>query len=112
MTWAIAVLVIAVLGVAAAIAAGRVGEMKPEPVHDLYRADLPDHPLTSSDVAELRFGVTLRGYAMEQVDAVLDRLSREISERDELIAQLNGRELGGREDHPGNPVSEGTAGPR
>ena len=88
MEWAIALLVIAVLGVAAAIAAGGVGEMKSDPVRDTYRQDLPDRPLTAADVQELRFGIALRGYAMDQVDDVLARLSHEIAERDALIAEL------------------------
>ncbi|QDP97836.1 DivIVA domain-containing protein [Microlunatus elymi] len=90
MEWAIAVLVIAVLGVAAAVAAGGVGEMKTEPVRDGYRQDLPQHPLTGADLQELRFGVTLRGYAMDQVDDVLVRLGQEIADRDALIAELTG----------------------
>ena len=36
----------------------------------------------------MRFGVTLRGYAMGQVDDLLDRLALEIAERDALIAEL------------------------
>ena len=38
----------------------------------------------------MRFGVTLRGYAMGQVDDLLDRLGREISDRDARIAELSG----------------------
>lgn len=89
MEWAIAILVIAVLGGAAVVAAGGVGEMSREPVRDGYRQDLPDRPLTATDLQELRFGITVRGYAMDQVDDVVDRLSHEIAERDALIAQLN-----------------------
>jgi len=88
MEWAIAILVIAVLGGAAVVAAGGVGEMSREPVRDGYRQDLPDRPLSAADLQELRFGITVRGYAMDQVDDVLDRLSNEIAERDALIAQL------------------------
>ena len=36
----------------------------------------------------LRFGVALRGYAMDQVDAVLDRLAADLEARDTRIAQL------------------------
>ena len=38
--------------------------------------------------AALRFGVALRGYAMDQVDAVLDRLAAELDARDARIAEL------------------------
>jgi DivIVA domain-containing protein len=88
MEWAIAISVIVVLGAAAAIAAGGLGEMDRDPVRDNYRQDLPEHALTADDVQALRFGVQLRGYAMDQVDDVLARLSHEIADRDALIAAL------------------------
>jgi DivIVA domain-containing protein len=97
MEWAIAVLVIAVLGIAAAVAAGGVGEMSSEPVRDTFRQDLPDHPLTGADIQQLRFGVTLRGYAMDQVDDLLSRLSHEIADRDALIDRLTQDEVAGNE---------------
>ena len=56
--------------------------MSKNPVHDTYRQDLPDAPLTADDIRQLQFGIALRGYAMGQVDDVLDRLAREIAERD------------------------------
>lgn len=78
--------------------------MAREPVHDVYRQDLPaDRSLTADDIARLRFGITLRGYAMEQVDDVLDRLAREIAERDALIAELRACGPGPR---PGPPAEE------
>ena len=89
MEWAIAVGVIALLGAAAAVAAGGMGEMSSEPVRDTYRQDLPEAALHATDIQQLRFGVTLRGYAMDQVDDVLARLSHEIADRDALIAQLS-----------------------
>jgi DivIVA domain-containing protein len=58
-------------------------------VRDVYRQDLPgDRPLDAADIQRLRFGTALRGYAMGQVDDVLDRLAREISQRDALIKDL------------------------
>lgn len=63
--------------------------MAAEPTRDVFRQDLPnDRDLTGEDLQRLRFGVTLRGYAMDQVDDVLDRLSGELAERDERIARL------------------------
>lgn len=89
MEWFIAVVIVAALGVAAVAAAGGLGGMAKEPVRDVYRQDLPDdRPLAAADVQALRFGTALRGYAMGQVDDVLDRLAREITERDALIAEL------------------------
>ncbi len=65
--------------------------MSSEPVYDTYRAQLPDRPLTEADISGARFGVALRGYAMGQVDDLLERLGREIAERDALIAELTGQ---------------------
>ncbi len=88
MEWFIAVIAVAALGVAAMAAAGGMGQMSREPVYDTYRQDLPDRPLASEDIRRLRFGVTLRGYAMGQVDDVLARLAVEIAARDARIAEL------------------------
>jgi DivIVA domain-containing protein len=93
MEWFIAVLAIVLLGVAAMAAAGAMGEMSREPVRDVYRQKLPDRPLTAADLQSLRFGVTLRGYAMSQVDDLLDRLAAEIAERDARIAELSAGRL-------------------
>jgi DivIVA domain-containing protein len=90
MEWFIAVLAVAALGVAAMAAAGGMGQMSKDPVHDTYRQDLPDRPLTAADLDQLRFGIALRGYAMSQVDDILDRLGREIAARDARIDELMG----------------------
>ncbi|HEX8488812.1 MAG TPA: DivIVA domain-containing protein [Propionibacteriaceae bacterium] len=90
MEWFIAVVVVAILGVAAVAAAGGMGEMTRDPVRDTFRQDLPsDRALGAADLQALRFGITLRGYSMAQVDDLLDRLTTEIAERDATIAQLS-----------------------
>ena len=88
MEWLIAVLVIAVLGLAAVISSGGLGEMSKDPVRDVYHQDLPATPLTGEDIETLQFGIVLRGYAMGQVDDVLARLGAEIADRDAVIAEL------------------------
>nr|WP_294694099.1 DivIVA domain-containing protein [uncultured Friedmanniella sp.] len=88
MEWIIAVVAIAILGVAAVAAAGGVGEMGSEPVYDVYRQQLPPGPLSAEDVRSARFALALRGYAMDQVDDLLERLAAEIAERDARIAAL------------------------
>jgi DivIVA domain-containing protein len=91
MEWFIAVVVVAILGVAAMAAAGGMGEMAKDPVRDTFRQDLPaDRALNAADIQALRFGVTLRGYSMSQVDDLLDRLTREIADRDATISELSG----------------------
>ena len=89
MEWLIAVVAVAALGVAAMAAAGGMGQMSRDPVYDTYRQDLPTGgALTAEELKSIRFGVTLRGYSMAQVDDLLDRLALEIAERDALIAEL------------------------
>lgn len=90
MEWFIAVLVVAALGVAAVVAAGGLGQMNAEPIRDVYRQDLPtDRPLLAADIEAVQFAVTFRGYAMAQVDDILERLAREIAYRDHLIEEMS-----------------------
>lgn len=88
MEWAIGVIVVVTLAVAALAASGGLGEMPAEPVRDVYRPSLPDRRLDAVDLAKVRFGVTLRGYSMAQVDDLVARLTRELAERDEELAAL------------------------
>jgi len=87
------VLVLAALGVlfvVAAVAAGR-GDLMADVNPDRRPVELPDRSLRADDLELLRFGVGFRGYRMDQVDAVLDRLAVELAQRDELIAALEAR---------------------
>lgn len=58
-----------------------------EPTPNLPPVLLPDRP-TASDIGRIRFSLGLRGYRMDQVDEVLDRLAAALAERDELIEAL------------------------
>jgi DivIVA domain-containing protein len=78
-TWLFAVVVVALMGVVAVVATGRGGSMAEA------RPDRPDvllagtdRPLTAHDLREVRFSTALRGYRMEEVDALLDRLVAEL----------------------------------
>jgi DivIVA domain-containing protein len=75
MTWFFAVLIVAVLGGIAVVAAGHGGSMA-EVYDDRPDARVPaDGPLTASDLRRVRFSTALRGYRMSEVDALLDRLA-------------------------------------
>jgi DivIVA domain-containing protein len=50
-------------------------------------AELPPHP-GAEDVDALRFSLALRGYRMDEVDLVLDRLRDELAARELRIAEL------------------------
>lgn len=62
--------------------------MPKDPVRDVFAMTVSEDPLDGGAVRGLRFGVALRGYAMDQVDAVLDRLAAELDARDARVAQL------------------------
>ncbi|HEY9375686.1 MAG TPA: DivIVA domain-containing protein [Jiangellaceae bacterium] len=85
----VVVAVIVVFAVAA-VAVGRGGGLAPA-APDLVRPSLPDGPVSADDVDSVRFAVGFRGYRMDQVDDVLDRLADEITERDSRITELEGR---------------------
>ena len=73
------------------IAVGGGGHMS-APVPDRPDPAVPDTGLLGrGDVDKVRFSVGARGYRMDEVDDVLDRLAHEIDLRERRIAQLEGR---------------------
>lgn len=81
-------LAIVLVGVVAAVAVGWIrGGLDPATVN---RAEvrLPAGTLRPQDIAALRFTVALRGYRMDEVDGVLDRLIRELADNQATIAEL------------------------
>ena len=54
-------------------------------------------PVGTDDVDQVRFSVGFRGYRMDEVDDVLDRLGLEIGARDEQIRELREQLSGGPE---------------
>ena len=82
------VIVAAVFGGIAWVAAGRGGGVV-DAVPDRPDVALPDdRQLAKADIDAARFTVGWRGYRMDEVDQVLDRLAAEIDYRDRLIAEL------------------------
>jgi len=77
MVWFIVFLAVVVIGIAWIAARGRLGGMPPA-VDDRPGPDLPDSELTGEDLRGARFAVTMRGYSMEQVDALLERLADQL----------------------------------
>jgi DivIVA domain-containing protein len=77
MEWILAALVIGIVGLAAAAASGRFGEL-PDVVDDRVHPVLPEGNLTGPDLRDVQFAVVPRGYSMEQVDALLDRLGSQL----------------------------------
>lgn len=82
-------LVVVVIGLAAAAFIGRI-PMTPmdEPTRTTPFEPLRDGPVDADDIDGLRFDQTLRGYRMNQVDEVLDRMRDELLDRDHEISRL------------------------
>lgn len=88
MYWVMVAAMVVVVGGAALVALGGGGSL-PEAVHDRIAARLPqDRPLSRHDVDEIRLPMAVRGYRMDEVDDVLDRLGAELAYRDSRIAEL------------------------
>ncbi|MEP9381497.1 DivIVA domain-containing protein [Nocardioides sp. KR10-350] len=84
--WLFAVLIVLALGGVALVAAG-LGSPLAEEYGDRPDVLVPaDRPLRAADLRRLRFSVTLRGYRMSEVDALIDRLAAEYADREALEA--------------------------
>jgi len=76
--WFFAVLVVLALGGIAVVAAGR-GAPLAEVYDDRPDATVPAAgSLGADDLRRVRFSLAFRGYRMSEVDALLDRLAREL----------------------------------
>lgn len=104
MKWFILLVGVVVVCFIVALVLGLVGGGMGTAASSLSHEPLPDDELHDTDLDELRFDVGLRGYRMTQVDGVLDRLRRELREKDEQISVLRGDPgpppLGGVADEP------------
>ncbi|SIS02822.1 DivIVA domain-containing protein [Williamsia sterculiae] len=70
---------------------GRGEELPPlEP--DTTLTTLPRAGIAGSDVRELRFAQTFRGYKQSEVDWALEKLARELDELRAVVVTLQGRE--------------------
>jgi DivIVA domain-containing protein len=85
---------IVVIAIGAMLAVGRFGEL-PDVEPDRAPLALPDdRPMGREDVDSVRFAVGVRGYRMDEVDDVLDRLAAEVDQRDARISELEARLAG------------------
>lgn len=80
MMWIFAVLIVAVVGAVAVVAAGAGGSMSPG-YDDRPDAVVPaEGPLRAEDLRRVRFSTVVRGYRASEVDALLDRLAAQLDE--------------------------------
>jgi DivIVA domain-containing protein len=81
MTWLLAVLIVLAMGGVAVVAAGRGASLGPS-YDDRPDVRVPaEGPLTGDHLRALRFDTVLRGYRASEVDALLDRLARQLDEQ-------------------------------
>jgi len=67
------------------------GEQIAPPLRDEAPWELPaERGLTAADIDSVRLPVALRGYRFAETDVLLDRLARELRQRDAEIARLRG----------------------
>lgn len=86
--WFFALIVVLLIGAVAVVASGRWGAMV-ETYDDRPDVLVPArHALTADDIESSRFAVGVRGYRMDEVDTLLERVAREVAERDRRIADL------------------------
>jgi DivIVA domain-containing protein len=84
---------VAVIAGAALIIAGRWREGLPEVAPDGLRpadigAGVPVGSLPAADIEQIHLEQAVRGYRMEDVDALIERLAQEIEARDAEIERL------------------------
>ena len=109
MFWFQLCVVVALLIAVGWVAVGGGGHMS-APTPDRPDPAVPETGLLArDDVDKVRFSVGARGYRMDEVDDVLDRLAYEIEVRERRIAELEGRP----DDADGSdaPAREPEAGP-
>ena len=78
MVTALAVLGVLLVLFVAGVVATRQDTAMAEAPPDRADLALPDRPLHADDVRRVRFGVTLRGYRMSEVDLLLERLAAQL----------------------------------
>ncbi len=82
--------VLAAIFLVTVLATGRGGRLGP-PLRDGVRPILPDDGIGAEDLSALRLAVGVRGYRMDQVDEVLDRLGEELTRREQRTGELEAR---------------------
>ena len=86
--WVWVVVIVALTGGVVAVAVGRGGSMS-EAYDDRPDAAVPSgRPLRSDDLRDVRFSTAVRGYRMDEVDALLARI------RADMIARESGSPSG------------------
>src|SRR4051812_40976029 len=111
MMWFFAILLVLIMGGVAAMAAGRGAPMSTA-YDDRPDALVPRNgPLQAEHVRRVRFSLAFRGYRMSEVDALLDRLARQLDEvESRLESQSESQSESRIESRPQLPAAPGEGG--
>ena len=90
---------LAVLAAIAVVAAGMGDTMRTTSPDRSPGGELPVDEVDRAALDGLRFSLAFRGYRMDEVDVVVDRLASELERRDRRIAELEG--------HAPRPAADG-----
>ncbi|MBA3266419.1 MAG: DivIVA domain-containing protein [Nocardioidaceae bacterium] len=83
MTWVWVVVIVVVIGALSVVLVSR-GETMAEVYDDRPDSTIPvGRPLTADDLRDIRFSTAVRGYRMDEVDALLSRLRADLLARDD-----------------------------
>jgi len=85
--WLALFVAVVVAVVTAAAVLGRVDGSLADATTTMSHVPLPDDQLTPDDIDELRFDTAMRGYRKSQVDAVIERMRREIGDLDDELSR-------------------------
>lgn len=85
------VLLLGVIGVVAALLAGRIEARLSPATVSRPMVGLPAEDITAEDIHAVRFSLGLRGYRMDEVDEVLDQLATQITELRRRVVDQDGQ---------------------
>lgn len=92
--WLWVVLIVVVIGALSVVLASRGGTMA-EVYDDRPDATIPaGRPLTADDLRNVRFSSAVRGYRMDEVDALLSRLQADLISREGAVEDAKRFEMG------------------
>lgn len=107
--WIWVLILVLVIGAIGVLVVGRWGTMS-EVYDDRPDLTIPGgRPLTAEDIRSVRLTTGLRGYRMDEVDTLLDRIEADLRERD--TAQTPEPELPGPEPSESEPSEPGPSEP-
>lgn len=103
MLWVWGIVIVVVIGVVVVVAVGR-GDAMGEVYDDRPDSTIPTgRALTADDLRDLRFSTAVRGYRMDEVDALLARVQADLLGREQREPSPTVETAANVESAPGGP---------